>query len=333
MIIDFPHKQQSHCENGALCNLLAFKGFEISEPLIFGIGSGLFFAYMPFITNKKIPLTSFRVLPGQIQKKALKRLGIKYVLKKYKSKHQAMADLDTLLMKGQAVGLLTNLYYLPFFPKSYRFHYNQHNTIIHGVDQKTYYVSDPILEKQSVISYDDLLRARFAKGVLSISGNLYYPDQIPENIDLQNAIIKGIRATCRLMVKNPIPYHGVKGIKLLNKRIRKEQRKGDVEFLNIFLGNIIRMQEEAGTGGAGFRYMYGAFLEEVSGLLNNHAFKEFSVEITNIGHLWREFAICASRLIKNRGNRALLLDNIDILLNDIALKEKIFFKKLYQTTY
>ncbi|MEY4895573.1 MAG: hypothetical protein RI890_372, partial [Actinomycetota bacterium] len=44
MIIPFKHQLQAHCESGVTSNLLKHYGLPISEPLAFGIGSGLFFA-------------------------------------------------------------------------------------------------------------------------------------------------------------------------------------------------------------------------------------------------------------------------------------------------
>ena len=41
MKIDFTHKQTAHCENGVVSNLMTFNGFPVSEPMVFGIGSGL----------------------------------------------------------------------------------------------------------------------------------------------------------------------------------------------------------------------------------------------------------------------------------------------------
>ncbi|HBK71973.1 MAG TPA: peptidase, partial [Flavobacteriaceae bacterium] len=49
MKIDFTHYQSAHCENGVVSNLLKHKGHDISEPMVFGIGSGLFFVYIPFL--------------------------------------------------------------------------------------------------------------------------------------------------------------------------------------------------------------------------------------------------------------------------------------------
>ena len=49
MEINFTHHQSAHCENGVASNLLKNNGLNISEPMVFGIGSGLFFVYLPFI--------------------------------------------------------------------------------------------------------------------------------------------------------------------------------------------------------------------------------------------------------------------------------------------
>ena len=330
MKIDFPHKQLSNCEIGAICNLLSYKKFNISEPLILGIGAGIFFAYMPFIKNQGIPLTSYRTLPGQIYRSATKKLGISMYKRKYKNKQAAMDELDALLEKGQPVGLLTNLYYIPFFPKSYRFHYNAHNTIIHGKEGDTYFVSDPIFEYQTEIKYKDLLKARFASGVLSLKGQLYYPLSVPESPDINKAIVNGIKSTCKQMIKNPIPYHGTSGIKMLAKRLTKVEAKGDTEFLNLFLGNIIRMQEEAGTGGAGYRYMYAAFLQEAAGRLKQDWILEQSKEMTKIGDRWRDFALVAGRIIKGRNSDLENISAINEILFEIAEREKNVFKTLYK---
>ena len=46
--IDFKHHQAAHCENGVTSNLLKHYGFNLSEPMVFGLGSGLFISYIPF---------------------------------------------------------------------------------------------------------------------------------------------------------------------------------------------------------------------------------------------------------------------------------------------
>ena len=64
MKVEFQHRQSAHCENGVTSNLLRFYGVDLSEPMVFGIGSGYFFSHMPFIKLNGMAVTSFRVLPG-----------------------------------------------------------------------------------------------------------------------------------------------------------------------------------------------------------------------------------------------------------------------------
>ncbi|MCK5677391.1 MAG: BtrH N-terminal domain-containing protein, partial [Flavobacteriaceae bacterium] len=64
MKIDFKHKQTAHCENGVISNLLTHSGLKISEPLAFGLGSGIFFVYLPFLKVNFAPALSFRPQPG-----------------------------------------------------------------------------------------------------------------------------------------------------------------------------------------------------------------------------------------------------------------------------
>ena len=49
------HRPSAHCENGAISTLLRYYGIELSEPMIFGLASGLFFVHLPFIKMSGIP--------------------------------------------------------------------------------------------------------------------------------------------------------------------------------------------------------------------------------------------------------------------------------------
>ena len=74
--ISFEHHQSAHCENGVISNLFRYNGLPISEPMAFGLGSGLFFTHLPFLKVNGIPGTSYRIWPGLIFKRVSKRLGI-----------------------------------------------------------------------------------------------------------------------------------------------------------------------------------------------------------------------------------------------------------------
>jgi len=318
----------AHCENGVTANLLRFYGIELSEPMIFGIGSGLFFSYMPFIKLNGIPVTSFRPLPGIIFKRVTKRLGIDVKVRKFHNPVKAMSELDNLIEKGIPAGMVVGVYDLTYFPPAYRFRFNAHNIIAVGKENDTYYISDPIMEKIEPIHYNDLLKTRYAKGTYKPKGKLYYIKNVPESYNLKSAIIKSIKHTCKDMLTIPIPYFGVKGISTLAEQLKKWPEKLGKRKAKLYLGQVVRMQEEIGTGGAGFRFLYAAFLQEASEILNIREFNKFSEKMTAVGDLWREFGIAAGRIFKDRYDGKNPYEEISLLLMKIKSEEEKTFREL-----
>jgi hypothetical protein len=309
-------------------NLLGYYGIELSEPMAFGIGSGLFFSHMPFLKVGGIPVTSFRPLPGIIFKRISRRLGIKFEKHKYSKPPMAMDALDANLKKGIPTGMLVGVYHLTYFPDPYRFHFNAHNIVVFGKKNSSYLISDPIMDRVETLTYNELLRVRYAKGTFAPNGHMYWAVNIPQNINIERAIIKGIKHTCKDMLTIPIPMFGVKGIKFLAKKVRSYPKKLGARRAASYTGQIVRAQEEIGTGGAGFRYMYGAFLQEASVVLKNDELVKLSYEISDIGDLWREFAVITGRIVKNRNKADESYDKAADLLLVIADREKEFFIKL-----
>jgi hypothetical protein len=327
MKIDFKHKQSAHCESGVISNLLTHNGFIISEPMVFGLGSGVFFVYLPFIKVNFAPGFSFRPQPGLIFKRMCRRLGIKIKRQKFRDTKTAQKALDEMLENNIPVGLQVGVFNLTYFPDEYRFHFNAHNIVVYGKTDDTYLISDPTMEYSTTLSAGELETVRFAKGVYPPKGKMYYPEKIPDDYDLEKAIKKSIRAACRDMLA-PVPIVGVKGIRTVARSIKKWPQKIGVKKTNHYLGQIVRMQEEIGTGGGGFRFIYGAFLQEASEVLKNEKLKDLSKEITEIGDLWRDFAIDASRLYKNRSNVSDGYNKVADKLLYIADKEEKFFRNL-----
>lgn len=327
MKIDFEHKQSAHCENGVASNLMRFNGFEVSEPMVFGIGSGLLFCYIPFIKLDGAPLITYRAMAGFIFKRFAKRVGITIKREKFKDPKKAQARLDENLRKNNPVGLQVGVYHLVYFPDEYRFHFNAHNLVVYGKEGDTYLISDPTMEKVTTLTSQELEKVRYAKGAFAPNGHMYYPIEFPEKLHLEAAIKKGIKHTCREMLA-PVPIVGNKGIKTVAKLIRKWPVKKGTKRANHYLGQIVRMQEEIGTGGGGFRYIYAAFLQEASEVLINDSLSALSKEMTEIGDLWRDFALEASRIYRNRSAKTDAYNKVADQLETLGNREKEFFKKL-----
>lgn len=327
MQVDFKHKQSAHCENGAIVNLLNNKGFTITEPMAFGLGSGLFFVYLPFIKVNHAPAISYRPLPGVIFNRMAKRLGIKIKRFKFSDPAKAQQKLDENLAKNIPTGLVVGVYHLNYFPDEYRFHFNAHNIVVFGKEDDRYLISDPVLDYTVSLTESELEKVRYAKGALAPKGHLYYPVSVPQQINLAPAIKAAIKKTCNDMLA-PVPIVGVKGMRMVAKAILKWHKKLGVAKANYNLANLVRMQEEIGTGGGGFRFIYAAFLQESGNYLKNDQLLELSKEMAAIGDKWRDFAVEASRVYKKRSNTENVYQVLSNQLMELAALEEQFFKKL-----
>ncbi|MBS1629654.1 MAG: BtrH N-terminal domain-containing protein [Bacteroidetes bacterium] len=326
--LSLEHFQHAHCESGVTTNLLRFYGVDISEPLSFGIGAGLFFGHIPFLKVNGTPGTTFRTWPGAIFKRATQRLGIQIHSQKFSRPEQAMQALDEVLERGIPVGMQTSVYYLPYLPEAFRFHFNAHNLVVYGKEGDEYLVSDPVLETATRIHTSDLAKARFAKGAPEPKGFMYYVKQVPPQSDYPNAILAGIRQTCFMMLSPPLPWFGCNAFALLAKKIRSYPKTLSTRKAALYLGNIIRMQEEIGTGGAGFRYLFAAFLQEAAERMHREDLKKFSEELTVIGDAWRNFAYSAARIVKARTSDLVSFQQLSDQLLDIGHREKEVLKRL-----
>jgi len=250
--------------------------------------------------------------------------------KKFSSRQKAQLFLDERLAEGHAVGCQVGVYYLPYFPKEYRFHFNAHNLIVYGKEGDSYLVSDPIMEKVTSLSSYQLERVRFAKGALAPKGQVYYAKEQQEITDAQmkRAIQKGIKKNVFNMLHIPGPIAGVKGIRFTGNKIKKWRDRLGLHKAGLYLAQLVRMQEEIGTGGGGFRYMYAAFLQEA---YNYHPAAELllaSAEFTKAGDLWRTAAVQAAGIYKGRLSSQADFDTMGNYLLEIAEIEKQAFQTL-----
>lgn len=331
MKIDFEHLQAAHCENGVTTNLLRSAGVnKLTEPLSFGIGSGIFFVYIPLLKINNGPAIAFRTMPGLIFKRTCKSLNIPVVRKKFNSKEKAEKFLEECLQAGHPVGCQVGVYYLPYFPKEYRFHFNAHNLIVYGREDDNYLISDPIMENVTTLSRYELERVRFAKGALAPRGQLYYPKQnrIVTDEQMAAAIKHGIKKSVNDMLNIPFNIAGVKGIAGTGKKIKKWRDQLGQQKAGLYLAQLVRMQEEIGTGGGGFRYIYGAFLQEAFTYHTIDELPEISKIFTQSGDLWRSAAVQAAGIYKGRIGSQQDFNVMGDYLLEISEVEKKAFRAL-----
>ena len=189
-------------------------------------------------------------------------------------------------------------------------------------------ISDPVFPEKVRCPEKDFRKARFARGSMPPQGRMYYVTHIPKTPDFVGAISQGIKEVCRTMLKAPGPFLGIRGIRHLSKKVRNYPEKLGEEKARLYLSQIIRMQEEIGTGGAGFRYLYSAFLQEAGSFLENAKLLELSDRMTQTGDKWREFALLASRICKHKAEPVQSCQRLGDILAECAEWEKAVFMEL-----
>lgn len=327
-VTEFKHTHSAHCESGVMSSMLRHYGLNLSEPMVFGLASALTFAYLPFLKMGGMPLVAYRSMPKSIIKNIQKSLNVKMKLETFSSKEKGEARLDELLSEGKIVGAQSSVYWLPYFPEEMRFHFNAHNLLVFKKDGDSYDVSDPVFEFTQKCDKASLTKARFVKGVMAPKGLLYYPASVPTEVDLKPIIVKSIKKVAKSMLNTPVPIAGLKGIKYLAKSIRKLDKK-DKRYAKLFLGHIVRMQEEIGTGGAGFRYLYASFLQESSLMFkNDETLVEASEMFLKVGDEFREFALIVAKAVRSK--KEIDYDIIADKLESIADEEREVYKKLLE---
>ena len=298
-LVPFDHQQSAHCESGVISGLLRHNGLNISEPMAFGISGALCYAYVPFLKFGGLPLFAYRMPPGHIIRGLTRRLGVKMHMQTFRQPAEGTRALDRHLDEGRAVGVQTSAYWLSYFPPDMRFHFNAHNLVVYGRRDDQYLISDPVIDILVECEVEALQKARFTRGVLAPKGLLYYPSHVPAQPDLKGAVRKGIRYTTGMMLYTPLPIAGTRGIRLVARKIRKLDPREDAHN-KLLLGHIVRMQEEIGTGGAGFRFLYASFLQEAAALLDKPKLGALADRLTEVGDEWRRFALHAAKMCKGR---------------------------------
>lgn len=329
-VVDYNHFQGGHCESAGVSSIVTNYGMDLSEPMAFGISNSIMFLYFPYVKVWGMPLISYRMTPRSIINGVQKNLGIRFFTKTYKDEEEAMNELDALLDRKKPVGLQVSASFLAYFCPDFNMPFNAHTTIIYGREGGEYLVSDPIFEFTTRATREQVRLSRFARGMNAPRGFMFYPEYFPENIDYRKAVKKSIKKTVTMMLQPMFPWIGIKGIYAMARAIARLGKNPNKKYIRNYLGNIMTFQEEVGTGGGGFRYIYAAFLKEASELLNMPELLEASRKMVKVGDLWRQAALSCAKVFKGK-SETIETKPIAEAFRECAKAEKevyLFLKKL-----
>jgi len=329
IIQNFNHKMAAHCESGTITSLLNHAGLDITEPLVFGIASGIFFGYFHSMKSFAFPTFIVRNKPGRMRVNIEKRLGIRFSTMDFRDAARGKQALDELIERNVPTAAQVDFFYMDYVPSWERVHINVHYLVVIGKEGNRYIISDAYFPKIVELEEASMEKGRFAGGSMSPKGFIFHVDKLPGEIDYRKAIMKGIDKACFSMLKIPIPFLGVKGIRTFAKKIVDWPKFArDTEHLSHEIMKINILLEDQGTGGAGFRFMYATFLQQAADMVGKPGLKELSGELMKIGDGWREISLFSARIGKNRDLGPDKLKQLSDMIYDRADVEERFFRSL-----
>ncbi|MFG1941358.1 BtrH N-terminal domain-containing protein [Nonomuraea sp. NPDC048826] len=305
-----------HCETTTLGVLLRHEGFDLSEPMMFGLGSGLSFVYwdrkgMPF------PFLGGRVKPFELTRNLAARLGLTLTVEETTSARKAWRNAAAPVDAGRPVGLQLDCYHLEYFGS--KVHFGGHVVALYGYDEQDAYLVDTDQQGGAVrTGLASLAAARAERGPMTArnrSFTITLPDRPPA---WQDRIVGAITDCAGAFLAAPIANLGHRGIAEAGKRVpgwldRVAEPRRD-------LPEVALLMERAGTGGALFRALYRDFLDECSRLIDDPGLRTGHRLYAEAAERWTE----VSTLIAKAGDSgdAGCLEQAGAVLRELARIER-----------
>ncbi|MEU9833594.1 BtrH N-terminal domain-containing protein [Streptosporangium sp. NPDC048047] len=275
-----------HCETTALGVLLRHEGLDLSEPMLFGLGSGLSFVYWD-AKGMEFPFLGGRVRPFELTRNLTARLGLTLEVKETASPRRAWENAAAPVDAGRPVGLQLDCYHLEYFRS--KVHFGGHVVAMYGYDEHDVHLVDTGQQGGAVrTGRAALALARAERGPMT-ARNRSFTIALPERPPRwQDQVVPAVRDCAAAFLSAPIANLGHRGIGKAAERVPGWLlRAGDPRR---DLPQAAVLMEEAGTGGSLFRALYRDFLGECAELVGDAGLRTGQRLYAEAAILWTDVA-------------------------------------------
>jgi hypothetical protein len=298
IMLDFEHLGNGqNCQTSSMIRLMNHMGYEISEPMLVGISSGLGFIYW-FMKQMSYPIVggmnraTCRRFPG-ILGKAVKLLGGDFEPILTKSVKKAHLFLKETLKQNQPALVCVDMAYLDHLLTGEEDHFGEHNFLVYGIDEpkNLAYISDRF-PGTTTMALTQLQKARASEYPPFPAMNQMVRFKFPKKLKPVEKIIPvAIRENVDALLNPPIRNAGVKGIEKWSEELKKYPKiiPEPKNLVHALMMHYIYI-ETGGSGGAIFRQLYMDFLKEAGKLVDNDAILNASMEFEDIVDIWHQIA-------------------------------------------
>ncbi|MET9607317.1 BtrH N-terminal domain-containing protein [Streptomyces sp. NPDC006512] len=290
-VVGIDARGTQHCETTVLGVLLRHQGLDLSEPMLFGLGSGLSFIYWDS-KNMGFPFLGGRVKPFELTRNLTTRIGLELQVQETTSPRKAWDRVAAAVDAGHPVGLQLDSYYLDYFGS--KVHFGGHVVAMYGYDEHAAYLVDTDPQGGAVsTSLTSLAQARAARGPMTArhrSFTVTAPRGLPTP---HGQLVPAITACADAFLHPPIANVGHRGIAKAAKLVPAWLQRTDDPQRD--LPQAALLMEKAGTGGALFRNLYRDFLAECADLLDDSHLRTGHGLYAEAAALWTEAAAMIAR--------------------------------------
>ncbi|MFF2185676.1 BtrH N-terminal domain-containing protein [Streptomyces sp. NPDC058155] len=275
-----------HCETTALGVLLRHEGIDFSEPMLFGLGSGLSFIYWDS-KAMGFPFLGGRVRPFELTRNLAAVLGLDLLVEETTSARKAWQNVAVHLDAGRPVGLQLDSYHLDYFTT--KVHFGGHVVAMYGYDEEDAYLVDTAPQGGAVTTgLAALARARAERGPMTARHRSFTITAPGGPVPPGDRIVPAIKTCADAFLNPPIANLGHRGIEKTAKQVPKWLERGDDPRED--LPRAAALMERAGTGGALFRNLYRDFLAESAQLIDSDHLRTGHGLYAEAATLWTEVA-------------------------------------------
>lgn len=253
------HRTGNHCGSSAIRDLLEFHGIQLSEAYCFGLGSGLGISYLA-PSGAPVPYM-VHVRSLGFEERVLRVFSPTMAWLTFGSLDEASRELDERLDAGFPSLLLTDIFHLPYYES--KTHFPGHAIMAWGRSQESgdVFVTDTERPELLVVARDKLAQARFSdQEPFRHRGNMYSPDSLKLEGTLRDAGRFAVRQNAEFLATGS-QCAGIAALGHWRDQLPLWANDANWRWTARFAYQLI---EKRGTGGGGFRKMYGDFLDELA---------------------------------------------------------------------
>lgn len=346
IISNFNPLSGRHCITNSLRQLFVFNGHDISEAMIFGMGSGLSWFYME---NKAapFPIISGRTKPLDFEQKLAENMGIQIKVHKTSSTKKAYNKLKELVESNKPTMLYVDMALLNFLNMPEDAHFGGHSVIVFGIDEEEghAYISDRDgkdnpLDVNGLIVNNDFHKVPLEE--LSMARNSKFGPFAAQNkwveIDMKGfkginceMVRKAINYNLGQLLNPPIKNLSISGIDKFSKAILKWSEFSDEKLKGSAINSYFMIDEKGGTGGAAFRKFYSEFLLESSSICDDNRLASLGNQYLKITNFWNELANGFWQLYETVDRNS--LTHLSEILKEITTLEYDVVQKMKRYVY